>query len=448
MNHAPPLAPTAQRRAAGAALRAATPRSAHADWQPPVARRDPVQTIIDQGATRIPELLPLRYARMQPNAFAFLRGAAAIMAADLAHTPAAGPRVQACGDCHLANFGAYRSPEGAAVFDVNDFDETLPAPFEWDLKRLATSLVVSGQGQDLSAKACRELARSAVAAYRTHMAELAALSPIDAWRSRIAVHDAIAAIDNAKLRAKETAKLRASTGAGNRAYGLAERTQDGWRIPEKPGLRRLTSQDLRVRRMFHRYGTTLSPERRALFERYALQDIVFKAVGVGSVGTFCAIGLFTTADGEPLLLQLKQADHSVLAPFAGASTIAHQGQRVVLGQRFMQATADIFLGWTEAEEGDVERQVYVRELKDPKLAAIGTDFSGSLPFYAMLCGRTLARAHARSGDAALISGYLGSGDAMDDAVAEFAIAYAAQNHADWQAMLAAIASGRISASSA
>lgn len=433
-----------QRREAGVQHRQVTKRGALGAWQAPATRADPVDILIAQGTSRIQELLPLRYGRMQVSAFAFLRGAAAVMAADLGSMPHSGLVVQACGDCHLANFGAFRSPEGAPVFDINDFDETLPAPFEWDLKRLATSLVVAGQDQHLTDRQCGELARAAAAAYRTQMADLSGLSPLQAWSARISLPDAIASIQEPKLRAREAARLQAATTGSDTAYGLVERTADGWSLRAKPGIHRLEAHELATKHVFDQYAESLPPERQVLFRRYTVRDVAFKAVGVGSVGTFCAIGLFTTGDGEPLLLQLKEAGLSVLASFAGSSVFTNQGQRVVVGQRIMQAVTDIFLGWTDAGV-DNERQFYVRQLKDPKLAAIGEGLTGSLVFYAPLCGRTLARAHARSGDAALLSGYLGGGGAMDDAVVQFALSYAQQTRLDWQSMLAAIRAGRISA---
>ena len=381
---------------------------------------------------------------MQASAFAFLRGAAAIMAADLATTPTTGLRVQAAGDCHLANFGAFRTPEGAAVFDLNDFDETLPAPFEYDLKRLATSLVLSGREEKLPAKVCRALAVAAAGAYRTQMAALAPLAPIEQWAARIDLPGAIAEISDTKLRALEQARLKSAMDDATGQYGLIVPADGTWRIKEKsPTVRRLTATDIDAAGLFTRYGPTLRPEIRALLDRYTLTDLAFKVVGVGSVGTFCAIALFTTADGQALILQLKQAEPSVLAGVAGSSAFAHQGERVVTGQRILQATPDPFLGWTE----DASRQFYIRQLKDRRLAAIGTDLSGALPFYATLCGRTLARGHARSGDAAMIAGYLGGGDTMDEAVGDFAVAYADQSTADWQALNAAVAAGRLQATS-
>lgn len=430
------------RTAAGVACRARTPRSAHAAWSPAPGRADPVEILIAQGRTRIDALLPLRTARMQASAFAFLRGAAAIMAADLATTPNAGLRVQASGDCHLANFGTFRTPNGAAVFDLNDFDETLPAPFEWDLKRLATSFVLSGREEKLSPKACLALAVAVAAAYRAQMAALAPLPPIDQWASRIDLREAIGGIDDPKLRARGQARLKSAMDDATRQYGLVEPVDGTWRIKEKPPtVRRLTPTDIDAVGLFTRYAATLPPEIRALLDRYALTDLAFKVVGVGSVGTYCAIALFTTADGQALLLQLKQAERSVLANAAGDSAFAQQGERVVTGQRILQATPDPFLGWTE----DAQRHFYVRQLKDQRLAAIGNDLSGELSFYATLCGRTLARGHARSGDAAMIAGYLGGGTTMDEAVGDFAATYADQSTADWKELKAAVADGRMRA---
>ena len=432
----------AERKAAGAALRAQTPRSSHAAWQLPPDRADPIAILQAQGQTRIAALLPLRTARMQASAFAFLRGSAAIMAADLATMPSSGLCVQAAGDCHLANFGTFRSPEGLAVFDLNDFDETLPAPFEWDVKRLATSFVLSGREAKLSAKECRALAVTATAAYRVQIAALSGLSPLGIWAARINLPEAIAAIDNSKLRARAQVRLKSAMDDATGHYGLIEAAGATWRIKMKPPtIRPVPATEIDAGALFARYATTLPAEIRALLDRYSLTDVAFKVVGIGSVGTYCAIALFTTADGQALILQLKQAEQSVLAACAGASEYNHQGERVVQGQRLLQATPDPFLGWTEGGG----REFYVRQLKDQRLAAIGTDISEALPFYAGLCGRTLARGHARSGDAAAIAGYLGAGDQMDEAIGDFAVAYADQSTADWQAIRAAIGDGRLAA---
>ncbi len=434
----------AERRQHGVELRRAVARSDQAEWSPLAGRRDPVDILKEQGARRIATLLPLRYARMRPSPFAFLRGAAAVMAEDLASTPATGLRVQACGDCHLANFGAYASPEGLPVFDVNDFDETLPAPFEWDLKRLATSLVVAGREKGGGNDVCEGLAQAASQAYRRTMDRLAGLPPIDAWSTRIDLGAALAKIHKARVKASETKRLMATLKSGRSGFGLIEQAGTTWRIRDKPPtVHHFAAHELATRAAFEGYAATLAPERRILLDRYRLRDVAFKVVGVGSVGTFCAIGLFTDADGHPLVLQLKEAQESVLARHAGPSAFVNQGQRVVAGQRLLQATSDIFLGWTQPP-GD-PRYFYVRQMKDSRLAAVGESIESALPFYAELCGRTLARGHARSGDAAAIAGYLGDGHVFDNAIAGFAMAYADQTRRDWERFCAAIDAGEIEA---
>jgi len=430
------------RRQTGAALRRAVPRSAQGQWAPPADRADPVGILIEQGKSRIQELLPIRYGRMRADPFAFLRGAAAVMAADLARTPACGIRMQACGDAHLANFGSYATPEGTPVFDINDFDETLPAPFEWDLKRLATSLVVAGRVAQYSDKAARQLARTAARSYREHMAELARLSPVGAWSRRIDLARAIADIDQPKVRDTVTKHLAQVLESGAQHFGLAEEKDGAFHIREKPPLiYHLSEHALPVRKAFTSYVQTLQEDRRVLLYRHTLRDVAFKAVGVGSVGTFCAIGLLTAGDGSPLLLQIKEAQESVLAPFAGASDYAIHGERVLVGQRMMQAATDVFLGWTRVPVD--KRYFYIRRLKNSHLADIGTKLQVALPFYASLCGRTLARAHGRAGDPALVSGYVGSGGAFDEAIADFAMAYGDQTEKDWSSFLGAIKACRI-----
>ncbi len=446
--------PATERRQAGQALRKVVPRMMHAHWAPSASRRDPVDILVETGRHRIASLLPLRYDRMRASAFGFFRGGAAIMAADLADTPVTGLWAQACGDCHLANFGTFASPEGTPVFDVNDFDETLPAPFEWDVKRLATSFAVDALSRDLGAKTARHLAAAMVQAYRRHMQELARLDPLRSWRSRIDVADVLGGIADQRLRTRELRRLQVATEAGNEGYpGLIERVRGQWRIKEKPPLifplsgQRDNTHEIVARTAFESYKLSLPEERRILLDRYELADVAFKVVGVGSVGTFCAIGLFVTRDDQKLLLQLKEAQTSALAPFAGPSLYRNQGQRVVVGQRIMQTVPDVFLGWTE-DHGD-DQQCYVRQLKDSRLAVIGADLvEGALPYHATLCGVTLARAHARSGDSARIAGYLGTGMGFDSAIASFALAYATQNQADWRLFLEAIKAGQIDAGGA
>ena len=437
----PPLLTAEQRRDAGHAAREHMPRSAHAVWAP--ASRDPVALLLAADRGRLPALLPLRYGRMRADPFAFLRGSAALMAADLDSQPNTGMRVQACGDAHLMNFGAYASPEGTPVFDINDFDETLPAPFEWDVKRLAVSVALAATVRGVAEKPARGMARRVAHAYRQQIDTLAALPPLDAWRSRIDLERAIEDIGDRAVRRRERQTLAAVVEASQGAWRHLVATDGRLRLPERPpAVFRLGDQESVAHTAFAAYLDSLAEERRVLVERYRLRDVAFKAVGVGSVGTFCALGLFATADGQTLILQLKQAGPSVLSPYAGASTYPNQGQRVVVGQRMLQASVDVFLGWAEA--GGM--QFYVRQLKDSRLAAIGARIEGdALRFYAALCGRTLARAHARSGDAARIAGYLGDGDAFDHAIGQFAWAYARQAEADHAAFAAAIAEGRIEA---
>jgi uncharacterized protein (DUF2252 family) len=433
-----------ERRDIGLARRQKVPLDAHAQWAPAANRSDPIEILIAQGKERIPELLTERYDRMKADPFAFLRGAAAIMAADLAAGPSTGLRVQACGDCHLANFGSYATPEGTPVFDVNDFDETLPAPFEWDVKRLAASLVVAGRVAQMPDSDCRRLARTAAKSYREQLAHSAELAPLDAWSTRIDLGLALADIDAPKIRRKLKKRRARVLAAGKEHFGLVEEDGGHWRIKDKPPLvRHLSRRELNAREAFASYAATLQEDRRVLLGRYHLRDIAFKVVGVGSVGTFCAIGLFISDDDAPLLLQIKEAQPSVLAPFAGPSDYANHGQGVVVGQRMLQAAADIFLGWTgEPLDG---RYFYVRRLKDHRLADLGARLAAALPFYAGLCGRTLARAHARSGDAVALSAYLNDGSVFDKAIAQFAAAYADQTEADWRRLLDAIETGRITA---
>lgn len=453
LEHIPPDAvlPIAERRVLGRHLRKIVPRSQHAGWQAPPSRRDPVQVLVENGRHLLSHLVPLRYHRMRSSAFAFMRGSAAIMAADLAQTPASGLMVQSCGDCHFANFGVFAAADGAPVFDVNDFDETLRAPFEWDLKRLATSFAVDSRGRSLPDRVCRHLARVVVQSYRVQMSALATVDPLSAWHHRIDVLDLLNRIEDPKLRAREVRRLEMATEAGRRGYPrLLHRQKGEWRIrPRPPLVVPLTGQsddthEIAARAAFESYLTTVGPDLRLLLGRYRLTDLAFKVVGIGSVGTFCAIGLFATSEGATLLLQVKEARASVLAPFAGAGCYGNQGQRVVVGQRIMQSESDMFLGWTQDRADD--QYCYVRQLKDPRMALIGGDFAEqATPHHAMLCGVALARAHARSGDAARIAGYMGSGGVFDAAITDFAIAYAEQIERDYLLFLEALKAGVLEA---
>jgi uncharacterized protein (DUF2252 family) len=438
-----------QRYNSGRALRETVPRADHAKWSPPDDRRDPIDILAATSRHRIPELLPIRYHRMAKSTFAFLRGAAAIMAEDLASTSTPGIQVQACGDCHLANFGSYQSPEGNAVFDINDFDETAPSPFEWDLKRLATSLVLAGREAGLSEKHCVVAATKCVAAYRKRVSRLVELPPFAAWRSRIDVAAALSTIGDTKVRHREERRLKEAQRKPDEGLFGVHRVNGKWQIQDKwPLVFHLgATREREARAAFTAYAANLDPDRRVLVERFSLTDVAFKVVGVGSVGTFCAVGLLMTADEQPLLLQIKEAVGSVLGTHPGGYAFKNHGQRVVVGQRLMQAASDVFLGWAPA--GGDRRHFYVRHLKNAPLARISEDLEeDALQFYAVLCGKTLARAHARSGDSAQISGYLGKSDEFDTAIAEFAIRYAEQSKTDYEALLHAIRTGRLPAKEA
>ena len=447
----PKVAPAAERRAAGKAVRASLPRESHGAWVPASDRADPIELLVASSAHRIADLLPIRWGRMAVSPFTFLRGAAAVMAADIGRAANTGIAVQACGDCHLMNFGAFATAEGNALFDINDFDETLPAPFEWDVKRLAASIAVAAIDGGRSRKQGGELAQGAATAYRQRMAELAAMTPLEVWHDRIDVDEKLAAIldgDHRDLAGRGAAEARHPQPIDPNFPHLVESAGGGWRFKDKPPLIRHIDggqagiPGIDAKAVFADYRDSLQDDRRLLLDRYALVDFALKVVGVGSVGTFCAVGLFMTADGAPLILQIKEAAESVLAPFAGASAYAHQGRRVVAGQRLIQGAADPFLGWTIDMPG--ERHFYVRRLKDRLLASLGEMMERkSLPAYASLCGRTLARAHARSGDPVAIAGYLGDGDVFDAAIARFAVAYAERSERDYEALTRAIKSGRL-----
>jgi len=425
--------------ARGKALRARAPREAHAELKGS-RKRDAVAILAQSDPDRLPQLVGERYNRMMTNPFAFLRGAAAVMAADLASQPMAGIPVQAGGDSHLMNFGAFVSPENNILFDVNDFDETLPGvDFTVDVKRLAASVAVAALAAEMTRKQARAMAAATVKAYRAHMAELAELSPMHIWHSRIDLETEIRAIGSSGLRRKLTGMIEKARGKGldkddnypHLVTGKAARIVD-----KEPTIFHLDS-GIDAGRLFANYRKDLTPDRGRLFDRFVLKDFAFKAVGVGSVGTFCYIGLFMTADGEPLFLQVKQATHSVLERLGRKlSYRGNQGRRVIEGQRMMQAASDIFLGVTR--DTGSGRDFYVRTLKNRRLGGISELSEGKdLGDYAKLCGKTLARAHARSGEPAMIAGYMGKSEVLDDAIASFAMAYADQTAADHAALVAA-----------
>jgi uncharacterized protein (DUF2252 family) len=454
----------AQRAARGKAARAEVPRESHAAFDPPANRPDPVSLLESQAVARVPELVPVRYGRMIVSPFAYYRGAALPMANDLATTPRSGLTVQACGDAHLSNFGLFASPERNLVFDVNDFDETLPAPWEWDVKRLAASLEVAARGNGFGGKERGGILVSTVARYRRAMRTFAGQGNLDVWYAKADVADLKARFDSL-LRPRQRSQVDKGVAQAQARDSMQELAKlchvvDGTLqiISDPPLIVRLADLvpeqvesaefGTQLSNLISRYRLTLQSDRRVLLEQYTFTDMARKVVGVGSVGTRCWIVLMLGRDAsDPLFLQVKEAQTSVLAAFAGASTYANQGQRVVAGQRLMQATSDIFLGWQRAEDLDGQsHDFYVRQLRDWKFSLnIDRLAPRDMRLYGELCGWTLARAHARSGDRIAIAAYLGRSAVFDQAIMEFAAKYADQNERDYQALLDAVARGRVPA---
>jgi uncharacterized protein (DUF2252 family) len=441
--------PVAERYEAGRALRQTTPRLAHAEWNPPT-ERDPVALITASNQGRTETLVPLRHARMLASPFAFFRGAPAVMAYDLAHTPSSGLITQLCGDCHISNFGLFASPERDLVFDLNDFDETLPGPFEWDVKRTVASIVVAARQANVSDKQAQKAVRLALQIYREKMAEFAQRHYLDTWYSRVEANVWLGMVkkENRKAAASQLARVQEKDRL--QAFKKLTEVVDGKRriIHNPPLIYRFdevdkSEVDLRqwVREMFTAYYESLEDSRKHLLSRYRLVDVAHKVVGVGSVGMRCFISLWMgNGEGDPLFLQIKQAQPSLLEPYLGPSGYDYPGQRVVTGQRLMQATSDIFLGYTHSNGHDY----FVRQLLDMKgsvnLEAIPATY---LQRYAGLCGAVLARAHARAGDPAQIAGYLGQSDRFDQALTQFALRYADQNEADYAQFQQAVKEGRL-----
>jgi uncharacterized protein (DUF2252 family) len=462
VREAPRVTPE-ERAAAGKATRAEVPRSSHAVWDPPADRADPVAVLKGQARSRVPELIPIRHGRMLASEFAFFRGGAAIMAADLAATPSSGFRVQLCGDAHLSNFGGFASPDRDMIFSVNDFDETIPGPWEWDVKRLAASFAIAGRERGFGPRERRGIVLASMSRYREAMREFAGMGNLDVWYARLDANGilerwrkdvtakAVRTFERnvAKARGKDSLRALAK---------LCHNVNGGPRIISDPPLivplDELLSGadhaqlDAAVRRILRNYQRSVPRDRRHLLDGYECVDVARKVVGVGSVGTRAWIALLLGRDGgDPLFLQIKEAQESVLAPFAGASQYRNQGQRVVEGQRLMQAASDILLGWyrTEGLDGK-QRDFYVRQLWDWKLSADVEHMSPStMRIYGEACGWTLARAHARSGDRIAIAAYLGSGRQFETAIAEFAEAYADQNERDYRTFGAALDDGVLTA---
>jgi uncharacterized protein (DUF2252 family) len=453
--HLPTFAPRpsrAEMTAQGEAIRKRCPRKAHGLWNAPHDRPAPLQLIEEGNLGRIPELIPLRHGRMLPSPFTFYRGTALNMAVDLAGTPTTGFRVQACGDAHLGNFRCFATPERRLIFDIHDLDETLPAPWEWDVKRLAVSFVLACRTNGFSDDVARDAVLECVRSYREAMARYSTMRALDVWYARFEAEELVADIkdDNLRARTRKTVtkaqqvcvvedvfpKLADSSGhtpvikdSPPYIYHHLERGEDEFYA--------------QIEEVFVRYRESLPDNRRVLLDRYALKDKAVKVVGVGSVGTVCSVALLMAGENDPLFLQVKEARPSVLEPYAGPSLYPNHGQRVVKGHRLMQSASDIFLGWTEDHNG---RHFYVRQLRDMKLKFKIEEFkSAKMIIFGDWCGATLARAHARSGEPALLSGYLGKADTFDQAIASFAVTYADQVERDYESFATAVRQGKLEA---
>jgi len=455
----------AERVARGKAARTEVPRRSHGEYTPAAHRPDPIELLERQAESRVPELVPIRYGRMLVSPFTFYRGAAMIMASDLSHTPRSGLTVQCCGDAHLSNFGVFASPERRLMFDLNDFDETLPGPWEWDVKRLAASMLIAARHNTYKPKVQEQIVLDTVESYRTAMADFAGRTNLDVWYARLEIEKVLEEVGDqlqpAAVKRTEKQLAKAQTKDSMAAFSKLAKVVDGHaRIVGEPPLIVPISELVEgpdaaeeifegLHELLRTYRASLDFDRRVLLEEYRLEDFARKVVGVGSVGTRAWIALMLGRDGrDPLFLQMKEAQASVLEEFLGPSEFSNHGERVVVGQRLMQAASDIFLGWLHVDAGmdGQERDFYGRQLKDWKGSAeIDQMVPEGLSAYGKLCGWTLARAHARSGDRIAISSYLGKGNSFDRAIVEFSKAYAEQNEQDYSALQAAVASGRITA---
>ncbi len=454
----------AERAARGKAARAEVPRSSHAVFEPAAHRRDPIELLEGQADARVPELVPIRYGRMLVSPFTFYRGAALIMASDLAATPRSGLIAQCCGDAHLSNFGLYASPERRLVFDINDFDETLPGPWEWDVKRLAVSMLIAARNNSFSVEDQERVVLDTVEEYRVRMAEFAAMRNTDVWYTRFEIEELIPGL-RSRLGGKMRKRLdkvvtKALTRDSLHAFSKLSREVDGERhiVSDPPLIVRLDDyEDIEYRdrlrasleHLLHQYSLTLQHERRVLLAQFRLVDLARKVVGVGSVGTRAGIALLLGRNSQdPLFLQIKEAQPSVMEEFAGPGEFRNSGERVVAGQRIMQASSDIFLGWLrDAQNAEGEpRDYYVRQLRDWKGSVVVEALDPrALSVYGQLCAVTLCHAHARSGDRVAIAAYLGRGDVFDRAILAFSEAYAEQNERDYRALADAVKTGRVQA---
>ena len=442
---APILSPK-DRRLAGKKRRGTVPRSSHAAWDPPTDRPDPVEKLVDSNRGRVPELLPLRFERMSMSPFTFLRGSAQVMAFDLASGPSTDLEVRLCGDAHLLNFGAFASPERRLMFDLNDFDEASDGPFEWDVKRLAASVVAAGRDNRFDSGETRRAVIRAVHAYRDWMQRYADMTHLDVWYARIEMQDLLATMKVSRRKEEERLLEKAHSKDHIKALNKLTSIVDGRRliVDNPPTVTHSehgqAEQTTRVVGVVSDYRASLTVDRQELFDRYRFVDFARKVVGVGSVGTRCWIALFQGPNGGPLFLQVKEARQSVISVARGTTPAAHFGQRVVEGQRMLQATSDVLLGWgTDPVDG---AQYYVRQLWDAKWSAdVSTMGSSALGQYAGHCGWALARAHARTGDSVEISGYIGTSDRFGESIADWATAYADQTERDHAALVAAIERG-------
>jgi uncharacterized protein (DUF2252 family) len=446
-----PTASKAHRYDQGVAMRKVTPRSTQQEYTASEDRKDPVAILMETSIGRIESLLPIRYSRMMESPFAFFRGAAAIMAADLANTPNTGVHLQLCGDCHLMNFGGFATPERKLVFDINDFDETFPGPWEWDVKRLAASFVIAGRWRKFSNKDCKEFAWNVADSYKRHMLEYSKLSALQIWYADIDLAELIERGDDEEIKSFQQKRVKKAAEYTAHEKEFAKMTyQEGSRarIKDDPPLiyHPTGEQGKRILKeaetVHNRYLETLSDEKKVLLSRYKLHDLAIKVVGVGSVGTLCGISLLMSATGEPIFLQFKEARKSVLEENVSAKgNYKHQGERIVRGQKLMQSASDMFLGWTN---DDNDKFFYIRQLRDAKVKPVLEIMKvKNMEDYAKACGWALARAHARTGDPSVLSGYIGNSNEFANAISRFSISYADQNDADYDKMLQAIKEGRL-----